>query len=104
MKLRDLASSRAGDKGHISNLSVVAYSKDNFDFLESYLTAERVRDYFLPMCSHPEFTVVRYELPQLNAFNFVLYHLLGKGVTQSLALDAHGKTLSGYLLSMELET
>ncbi|HEV7991717.1 MAG TPA: hypothetical protein VGP25_07835 [Gemmatimonadaceae bacterium] len=46
--------------------------------------------------------VRRYELPRLAALNFVLEHALGGGVTRSLALDAHGKSLSSALLSMEI--
>lgn len=46
--------------------------------------------------------MARYELPQLHALNFVLPGALGSGVTLSTALDAHGKTLSGYLLQLVL--
>jgi hypothetical protein len=46
--------------------------------------------------------VERYELPGLGALNFVLHDTLGGGVTRSLSLDAHGKSLSGCLLEMEL--
>ena len=46
--------------------------------------------------------VTRYELPRLGALNFVLERALGGGVTRSLALDAHGKSLSSALLSMEI--
>jgi hypothetical protein len=45
---------------------------------------------------------VRYELPQLGALNFVMTKALGGGVTRSLALDAHGKSLSSALLALEL--
>jgi hypothetical protein len=46
--------------------------------------------------------VQRYELPQLGALNFVLRNALGGGVTRSLALDAHGKSLSSALLDLDL--
>ena len=46
--------------------------------------------------------VVRHELPNLCAFNFVITHALGGGVTRSLALDAHGKSLSAALLELEI--
>ncbi len=46
--------------------------------------------------------VIRYELPQLGALNFVMYDALGGGVTRSLAVDKHGKCLSSYLLEMEI--
>ena len=42
--------------------------------------------------------VDRYELPNLNALNFVIHNALGGGVNSSLRLDRHGKTLSSHLL------
>jgi hypothetical protein len=47
--------------------------------------------------------VRRYELPELHALQFVCEQALASGVTTSLALDAHGKTLSYALLEMEIE-
>ena len=99
MRLRDLAHSRTGDKGNISNISVIVYRKEDYARLESILTPERIRQHFARI-THGE--VLRFELPQLGAFNFVLYEALGGGVTRSLALDAHGKTLSSHLLDLEL--
>lgn len=46
--------------------------------------------------------VVRYELDNLWALNFVMYDALGGGVTRSLAIDKHGKSLSSALLKMEI--
>jgi len=46
--------------------------------------------------------VERYEVPTLGALNFVLHNTLGGGVTRSLALDTHGKSLSGLMLELEL--
>jgi hypothetical protein len=99
MKLRDIAHSRAGDKGDISNLSLIAYRLDDYPLLEKQVTAERVRAHFAGVV-HGE--VQRYLLPQLGAMNFVLHAALGGGVTRSLALDAHGKSLSSALLDMEI--
>ncbi len=46
--------------------------------------------------------VIRYELPQIHALNFVMHDALGGGVTRSLSIDMHGKGLSSYLLDMEI--
>ena len=46
----------------------------------------------------------RFELPNLSALQFVGEKALGRGVTVSLGLDAHGKSLSSALLEMEIET
>ncbi len=99
MQLRDIAHSRAGDKGDISNISVIAYRLEDYALLERELTAERVRAHFAGVVQGE---VVRHALPQLGALNFVMQRALGGGVTRSLALDAHGKALSGVMLGMEL--
>ena len=97
--LRELAHSRTGDKGDTSNISLIAYDPADYPVLSRWVTAERVKAHFSEIALGQ---VVRYELPRLGALNFVLEHALGGGVTRSLALDAHGKSLSSALLSMEI--
>jgi hypothetical protein len=99
MKLREIAHSRTGDKGDISNISVIAFDEADYPFLEDHLTAERVAEHFKEILLG---SVTRYELPNIGALNFVLTGMLAGGVTRSLALDAHGKTLSSALLDLEL--
>ena len=99
MKLWKLAHSRAGDKGDISNVSVIAYDPRNYRVLEEYLTPERVKAHFAGIVRGD---VVRYALPKLGALNFVMYRALGGGVTRSLALDAHGKCLSSAILTIDV--
>ena len=99
MTLRELAHARAGDKGNISNIAVFAYKHCDFPLLCKHLTPERVRAHFGLLIQGE---VVRYELPNLAALNFVLHGALGGGVTRSLALDAHGKCLSSILLDLEI--
>lgn len=99
MKLRDLAHSRTGDKGDTANISVIAYDKDKYPLLERYVTAERVKDFFREIVAGD---VVRYELPRIGALNFVMHKALGGGVTRTLAVDLHGKSLSSAILDMEI--
>lgn len=99
MKLRDIAHSRTGDKGDTSNISVIAYDSRNYAHLLKHVTADRVKAHFANVVQGD---VKRYELPQIGALNFVMDHTLGGGVTRSLALDAHGKSLSSALLDLEL--
>ena len=101
MKLREIAHSRTGDKGNTSNISVIAYDKSHYTLLCEQVTAERIKALFAGIV---EGDVVRYELPNISALNFVMRKALGGGVTRSLALDAHGKGLSSALLDMDLET
>ena len=99
MKLREIAHSRTGDKGNTSNISIIAYDERNYRLIERFVTAERVKAHFAEIVRGE---VQRYELPQLGALNFVLRNALGGGVTRSLALDAHGKSLSSALLDLDL--
>lgn len=100
MKLREIAHSRTGDKGNISNLSLIAYRMEDYQKLKEEVTAERVKEWFRDIVQGE---VIRYEIPSLGAFNFVLKNALGGGVTRSLSLDAHGKSLSSAFLDMELK-
>lgn len=100
MKLRELAHSRTGDKGNISVISVIAYRPEYYDLLREKVTADTVAAYFKEIV-HGK--VTRYELPNIHALNFVMEDALGGGVTRSLAVDMHGKTLGFALLEMELE-
>lgn len=100
MKLRQVAHSRAGDKGNISNISLIAYRLEDYEWLKRQVTSEKVKNWFSEVV---EGEVIRYELPTLGAFNFVLHHALGGGVTRSLNLDTHGKSLSSILLDMDID-
>jgi hypothetical protein len=99
MKLRELAHSRTGDKGNTSNISLIAFEARHFEHLKAHVTEASVKKLFAELVLG---SVVRHELPQLGAFNFVMQLALGGGVTRSLALDAHGKSLSSALLDMDI--
>jgi hypothetical protein len=99
VKLREIAHSRTGDKGDISNISVIAYDPADYAFLEKHVTVERVKNHFGELIKGE---VLRYTIPSLGALNFVLHRALSGGVTRSIALDAHGKSLSSAMLNLEL--
>ena len=99
MKLWDIAHSRTGDKGNIANVSLIAYDIKDYPLLAEKVTSQKVKEWFKDIVKGE---VVRYELPQLGAMNFVMYDALGGGVTRTLSLDMHGKGLSSYLLDMEI--
>jgi hypothetical protein len=100
MKLGEIAHSRTGDKGDISNISVIAYEERHFPLLLREVTASRVKAHFAGIVAGE---VVRYELPRIGALNFVMSQALGGGVTRSLSLDAHGKSRSSALLDLEID-
>ena len=99
MRLHQLAHARSGDKGNVSDISVIAYEPNDYEFLREHVTAERVREHFAEIAHGP---VDRYELPQLHALKFVLHDALAGGATRTLNLDVHGKSLSSCLLELEL--
>lgn len=99
MKLREIAHARTGDKGDVSNIAVIAYRAEDYAHLCSAVTADRVREHFADIVRGE---VRRHELPGLGALNFVMEGALGGGVTRSLALDQHGKSLSSSLLDMDV--
>ncbi len=99
MKLFEVAHSRAGDKGDILSLSLIPYEDKDYEWLHQKVTPEAVKNHLNEVIQGE---VVRYELPNIKAFNFVCYQSLLGGVTTSLAMDTHGKTLSSALLEMEI--
>ncbi|WP_448167786.1 AtuA-related protein [Burkholderia ambifaria] len=99
MQLRELAHARTGDKGNTLNVSVICRDPRHYEHLRAHLDARAVKTWLAGIV-HGD--VVRYELPALAAFNFVLCDALGGGVTRSLALDAHGKSVSSALLAIEV--
>lgn len=100
MKLYEIAHSRAGDKGNTLTLSLIPYQETDYPMLCSVVTAEAVQKHLAEIVSGE---VVRYELPNIHSLLFVCQQALLGGVTTSLAVDTHGKTLSYALLTMEIE-
>ena len=95
LPVHSIAHGRAGDKGDVSNISLIAYNKFGWENIKLNAT----EDIVLSIFKHFGATnVKRYELPNLSALNFVIQNALGGGVNSSLRLDRHGKTLSSYLL------
>jgi hypothetical protein len=98
--LHRIAHSRAGDKGNRVNLSLMPYDPALYLLLAEQITEEKV----LALFRHRGATACkRYDLPLLNAFNFVIDEVLEGGVNGSLNLDGHGKSHSFRLLAMTIE-
>ena len=95
--LHAVAHSRAGDKGNRGNLSLMPYDAALYPLLAEQVTEARV----LALFAHRGATrCVRYDLPLIHAFNFVIDDVLEGGVNGSLNLDGHGKSLSFRLLGL----
>ncbi|MBC8165688.1 MAG: hypothetical protein H7Y20_07440 [Bryobacteraceae bacterium] len=100
VSLSRVAHGRSGDKGDTANIGIIAFDERHFPVLVREVTSERVKAHFGSMVAG---NIVRYELPNLGALNFLLHGALGGGGTISLRTDAQGKTLSAALLRMEIE-
>jgi hypothetical protein len=100
IKLYEICHGRSGDKGDAANVGLIAFKKENYDVIKDKVTADAVKKYFEGICLGK---VERFEMPNINALNFVLHNTLGGGGTVSLKNDAQGKTLASALLMMEIE-
>lgn len=100
LQLADIAHARSGDKGDTANVGVIALKPEWYPILARELTRERVRDHFRGVITGD---VERFELPNLNALNFLLHGALDGGGTLSLKTDAQGKVFSTALLRMILD-
>jgi hypothetical protein len=100
IRLLDIAHARSGDKGDTANVGVIALEPRWYEVLDQFVTRKRVADHFRGMI---EGDVERYELPNLNALNFLLHGALDGGGTLSLKTDAQGKVYSTALLRMVID-
>jgi hypothetical protein len=97
--LMALAHGRSGDKGDTSNVAIIARRPEDLPLLRSELTVERVRAY-LGHLVYGE--VTRYEVPGLNALNFLMTEALDGGGPTSLRPDPMGKGMAQMLLGMPI--
>jgi hypothetical protein len=100
VRLLDIAHARSGDKGDTANVGVIALRPEWFPVIQREVTLERVKRHFNGVITG---NVERFELPNLNALNFLLHGALDGGGTLSLKTDAQGKVFSTALLRMRIE-
>jgi hypothetical protein len=100
IQLVDIAHARSGDKGDTANVGVIALDPRWYDVLNRFVTREAVAGHFKGLIDGD---VERFELPNLNALNFLLHGALDGGGTLSLKTDAQGKVYSTALLRMIIE-
>lgn len=100
VRLLDLAHARSGDKGNTANVGLIALKPEWFALLKREVTRDRVQAHFDGVITGD---VERFELPNLNALNFLLRGALDGGGTLSLKTDAQGKVFSTALLRMRIE-
>lgn len=99
--LRAIAYSRSGDKGNISNVSVIAHEAKDWDLIRDQVTVEAVARIYAGLYDGK---ITRYELPGTRALNFVIEGALAGGVSVSLRVDPHGKSMQSLVLGLEIQT
>ncbi len=95
-----ICAARSGDKGGNANIGIWTRDPAAYPWLRAYLSVGRLRT-LLPECAPLD--VRRFELPNLNALNFVIAGLLGEGVASSTRPDPQAKGLGEYLRSRSAE-
>jgi hypothetical protein len=100
VRLSQIAHTRSGDKGDMSNIGVIAWKPEDYVVLVREVTAERVKQHLGDLVKG---RIERFELPNLGALNFLLHEALDGGGTLSLRIDAQGKNMGSALLGMEIE-
>lgn len=100
VRLLDIAHARSGDKGDTANVGLIALRPEWYAVLDRYVTRDAVAKHFEGQITGD---VVRFELPNLDALNFLLHGALDGGGTLSLKTDAQGKVYSTALLRMVIE-
>ncbi|MBJ8481264.1 DUF1446 domain-containing protein [Acinetobacter pittii] len=101
--LIEIAHARSGDKGNHSNIGVIARKADYLPWIRAALTEETVASYMQHVLDAEKGRVIRYELPGLNALNFMLENALGGGGVASLRIDPQGKAFAQQLLDMPVK-
>jgi hypothetical protein len=99
MKVHEIADTRCGDKGDVSNVCVFVRRDEDWDLVREALTADVVRDHYGALVRGH---VTRYEFPVLHGLNFVMTEALGGGVSISLRTDPHGKSYASLMDEIEL--
>ncbi|MFL9506727.1 acyclic terpene utilization AtuA family protein [Acinetobacter baumannii] len=101
--LIEIAHARSGDKGNHSNIGVIARKADYLPWIRAALTEQSVASYMQHVLDADKGRVIRYELPGLNALNFMLENALGGGGVASLRIDPQGKAFAQQLLDMPVK-
>ena len=95
MRVGDIAVGRAGDKGDMLDLTLVAQDEAAYELMSQALTTKAVAQMLNKVVPGP---VLRYDLPGLRALKFVLPEALLGGVYASLRPGLHWQKAAIWLL------
>ena len=95
-----IAHARSGDKGNTVNIGVFANREELYPYLEEQMTSQAVKEFFAELVKGD---VIRYEMPNISALNFVCQEALGGGGSSSLRIDNLGKCFGSNILRFPIE-
>ncbi|KAG2412980.1 hypothetical protein HFD88_010539 [Aspergillus terreus] len=96
VRLGDVALARSGDKGANLNFGIFVLDPQHWEWLRCYMTVERMRQ-LTGEDWDESFYIERVEFPRIHAMHFVIYGILGRGVSSSSRLDGLGKGFADYI-------
>jgi hypothetical protein len=102
IRLGDIAQGRSGDKGSNLNFGLFVQTHDEWEWLRSFFSRDKVRE-LLEEDLRSDFAVERVEFPKVYVVHFVVYGILGRGVSSSKRLDGFGKGFVDYLRDKMIE-
>ena len=97
--LNQIAHGRSGDKGDTSNVCIFARKPEYYEIIRREVTIQKVQEHFGDFVQGE---IIRYEVPSLLGFNYVMKHALGGGATHSLRLDSLGKSMGSAFMRMKI--
>ena len=100
MYLREIAYSRAGDKGDSNNISVIPKKTEYVPKIKEILTEEKIRQSFTGY-NLTKVEINYYE--NLELFNILIFGVLNGGVSMNYNLDRHGKSFSDLVLDILID-
>lgn len=98
-----LAWGRSGDKGNSSNIGIIARRPEYLPYIRTAVNEQTVRAWMAHVLDGDNSVITRFELPGLNAVNFLMTNALGGGGIASLRIDPQGKALGQQLLEIPVK-
>ncbi|PHH83013.1 hypothetical protein CDD82_3925 [Ophiocordyceps australis] len=94
--LGDIVLGRSGDKGGNVNLGLTVGSAQEYEWLRSFMTRDRLKE-LMRRDWRDWYHIERVEMPNIYAVHFVVYGPLGRGVSSSKLLDNLGKGFGEFI-------
>ena len=102
MPLGNVVIGRSGDKGPNVNCGLFTDRAEIWDWLRSFLTLDQMKK-LVGRDWKDDFQIERVEFPNMYAVHFVIYGILGRGVSSSTLLDNRGKGFTDYIRAKHVD-